>query len=74
MRGEAMKLYTMDNSELMDITSIKAEGRNLIVQGTIMGALPVRAVVKPAEIRLALRLMSPATMFKAFLMLFRGSR
>lgn len=69
-----MKLYMSDNSELMDIHAIRAEGRNLVVDGTIMEAMPVRAVVKPAEIRAALGLMSFKTMWHAFLMLFRGSR
>lgn len=69
-----MKLYTTDNSELMNITSIRKEGGNLIVDGTIMGAMPIRAVVKPAEVRRALGLMSIGTMFGAVGMLFRGSR
>lgn len=69
-----MKLYSSDNSELMDIAKIHSEGRNLIVEGTIMGAMPVRAIVKPAELRAALKQMSLGTMFKALLMLFRGSR
>jgi hypothetical protein len=58
----------------MDISRIEAEGRNLIVEGTIMGAVPVKAVVKPAEMRAALGQMSLRTMFKAALMLLRGSR
>jgi hypothetical protein len=69
-----MKLFTTDNSELMAVSAIQADGRNLIVEGTIMGAMPVRAVVKPAELRAALKLMSLRTMWSAFLMLFRGSR
>ena len=69
-----MKLFTTDNSELMDIATIKAEGRNLLVEGTIMGAIPVRAVLKPAELRAAITCMSPKTMWLAALMLFRGSR
>jgi hypothetical protein len=69
-----MKLFTTDNSELMAVSAIQAEGRNLVVEGTIMGAMPVRAVLKPAELRAALKLMSLGTMWSAFLMLFRGSR
>jgi hypothetical protein len=69
-----MKIYTTDNSELMAISSIRPQGRNLVVDGTIMGAMPVRAVVKPAEVRAALKLMSMRTLFHAALMLFRGSR
>jgi hypothetical protein len=69
-----MKLYMTDNSELMEVFRIYPENGNLIVEGTIMGAMPVKAVVKPAEMRRALRLMSFKTMMSAFFMLFRGSR
>jgi hypothetical protein len=69
-----MKLFTTDNAELMDVATITAEGRNLVVEGTIMGAIPVRAIVKPAELRAALRTMSFKTMWMAALMLFRRSR
>jgi hypothetical protein len=70
----AMKLYTTDNTDLMEVSRIYAENGNLLVEGTIMGALPIKAVVKPAEIRRALGLMSIGTLWSAFLMLFRGSR
>jgi len=69
-----MKLYANDNSDLMEIAKIYPENGNLIVEGTIMGAMPIRAIVKPVEVRKALGLMSLKTMFFAFLMLFRGSR
>jgi hypothetical protein len=69
-----MKLYASDNSDLMEISKIYPDGGNLIVEGTIMGAMPIRAVVKPAEMRKALGLMSMKTLSVAFLMLFRGSR
>jgi hypothetical protein len=39
-----------------------------------MGAVPVKAVVKPAELRAALGQMSLRTMIKAAAMLLRGSR
>jgi hypothetical protein len=69
-----MKLYTTDNSELMEIFRIYPENGNLMVEGTIMGAMPVKAIVKPAEMRRAIGLMSLKTMLLAFLMLFRPSR
>jgi hypothetical protein len=70
----SMKLYTTDNSELMEVYKIYPENGNLMVEGTIMGAMPVRAVVKPGEVRRALCLMSFKTLLFAFFMLFRGSR
>lgn len=69
-----MKLYASDNSDLMEIGKIYPENGNLIVEGTIMGTMPIRAIVKPAEMRKALGLMSLKTMGCALLMLFRGSR
>jgi hypothetical protein len=69
-----MKLYAADNSDLMEIAAIKALDGNLVVEGTIMGAMPIRAIVKPAEIRKALGLMSFKTKLAAVGMLFRGSR
>lgn len=68
-----MKLYTTDNSELMEITDIQAEGGNLVVVGTIMGAVPVKAVLKPEDMRAALRQMSLPTMAKAAAMPMRGT-
>lgn len=69
-----MKLYATDNSDLMEISKIYSEGGNLVVEGIIMGAMPIRAIVKPAEVRRALGLMSLKTMFFALLMLIRPSR
>lgn len=69
-----MKLYASDNSDLMEISKIYREGSNLIVEGSIMGAMPIRAVVKPAEVRRASGLMSLRTKLFAASMMFRGSR
>jgi hypothetical protein len=69
-----MKLYASDNSDLMEISTIYSLNGNLVVEGTIMGAMPIRAIVKPAEVRKALGLMSFGTKLKAFGMLFRSSR
>ena len=69
-----MKLYAADNSDLMEVKRIYPQDSNLIVEGTIMGAMPIRAVLKPAEVRRAIGLMSLRTMLHAFFMLFRSSR
>ena len=69
-----MKLYASDNSDLMEVSRIYSNQGTLVVEGTIMGAMPIRAIVKPAEVRRALFIMGFKTLFAAFLMLFRGSR
>jgi hypothetical protein len=69
-----MKLYMTDNADLMEILKIYPQSGNLIVEGTIMGAMPIMAVVKPAEMRRALGLMTFKTKLAAFFMLFKSSR
>lgn len=69
-----MKLYATDNSNLMEVSKISREDNNLIVEGTIMGAMPIRAVVKPAEVRRLFGIMDFKTKLFAASMLFRSSR
>ncbi len=69
-----MKLYATDNSDLMEVNKIARDGNNLVVEGTIMGAMPIRATVKPAEIRRAIGLMDFKTLLFVLTMIFRGSR
>jgi hypothetical protein len=64
-----MKLYTMDNAELMQVSAIRAEEGNLVVTGTIMGAMPVVAVVTPHELRKVFSVLSFKTMLIALKML-----
>ena len=69
-----MKLYASDNSDLMEVETIRRDGNNLVIEGTIMGAMPIRATVKPAEVRRIFRVMDFKTLLFAVTMLFRGSR
>lgn len=66
-----MKLVTSDNSELMEVSSIKTENSSLIVSGTIMGAMPVEAILTPAELRKAFKLVGPRLIFSIIGMLFK---
>ena len=68
-----MKLYTSDNTDLMEVSRIYPDGSDLIVEGTIMGAMPIRAVLKLAELRKAFGLMSPKTLGQILRLLFRRS-
>jgi len=53
-----MKLITSDNTELMEVSALKADGSSLIVAGTIMGAMPVEAILTPAELRKVFKLLN----------------
>ena len=65
-----MKLYTSDNTDLMEVDSLKVEGNNLIVIGTIMGAMPIEAVLTPQELRQSFKLVSVKAIFQLIKMLF----
>ena len=68
-----MKLITSDQSELMEVSALKTEGSNLVVVGTIMGAMPVEAVLTPSELRKVFKLLSFGLVFFIFKMLFSKS-
>lgn len=66
-----MKLYTPDHVELMEVRSIEATPEGLVIDGQIMGAMPMKAVLTPAELRKSLRLLNLRTVIGLLGMLFR---
>jgi hypothetical protein len=65
-----MKLFTSDSAELMDVSELRTENGNLIVVGTIMGAMPTEAVLTPAELRASLKLLNVKIVMSLIKMLF----
>jgi hypothetical protein len=47
----------------MEVSALRPEGSRLIVEGTIMGAMPIQAVLTPAQLRSGFKLLS----FKTFI-------
>lgn len=66
-----MKLYTPDATELIDVTAIHPHPDGLLIEGRIMGAMPMKAVLRPRELRGALRLLGPRIVLTLIAMLFR---
>lgn len=66
-----MKLYTPEKTELIDVVSVKPQADGLLIEGKIMGAMPMKAVLRPAELRRAFALLSFRTIVALFAMLFR---
>lgn len=52
-----MKIYAIDDRELMDIAEIVREGNALLLRGRIFGTMPVTAKLTPRELRAALGLL-----------------
>jgi hypothetical protein len=68
-----MQLYTADNTELMEVSALRPADSNLIVSGTIMGAMPIEAVLTPVELRKLFRLLSFGLILHLVKMLFSGA-
>ena len=68
-----MKLYTPDGQELMNVSVIRRDGDNLVIEGTIMGAMPTQAVVRPDEARRAFNLLKPSLWPFLLSFLFRSA-
>jgi len=69
-----MELLTKDNDSLMTIASLSPDGNNLLIEGQIMGTLPVRAVLTPDQARAALKLLDFRTILFLLTLLFRPGR
>jgi hypothetical protein len=54
-----MIVYDGQNKELMKVRRIERDGSDLVIAGLIFGAMPVRARLKPAQARAALKLLGP---------------
>jgi hypothetical protein len=69
-----MKLKTMDDESLMDVLAIRQHGNDLLIEGRIMGALPIRAVLTPDQARAALKLLNLRTLLFLLTLLFRQGK
>lgn len=67
-----MRLVTTARSDLMEISSIDIEDGVVVVTGTIMGAMPVRAVVSGAEMRKGYSLLGIRGLFRLGKIFLRG--
>jgi len=66
-----MKLYTPEKTELIDVTAVRPQGTGLLIEGKIMGAMPMKAMLHPSELRAGFRLLSFRTLMTLLAMLFR---
>ena len=69
-----MQLKTTDNQSLMDVRKIRQQGSNLLIEGRIMGTLPIRAVLTPDQARAALKLLDVRTVLFLLTLLFRRAQ
>jgi hypothetical protein len=52
-----MKLYGIDQRELMTVSRIERSGSQLVVKAKVFGTMPMTVTLSPADVREALRLL-----------------
>lgn len=67
-----MKIRALDGSELLSVAALDKQGNNLMIDGEIMGSLPVRCVLTPSEARQLLKLLKPRVIWLLLTMLLRS--
>lgn len=67
-----MKLYSPDKSLLIEVRAVKETDEGLVVEGKIMGSMPMKAIVRPEELRSGLKLISVRLVIKVLTMLVKG--
>ena len=74
VKGAFVELKTIDGESLMSIKALRKENDVLVIEGRIMGALPIQAVLTPDEARAALKLLNARVVLFLLTMLFRKGR
>jgi hypothetical protein len=52
-----MKIFGPDNKEMITISAIERDGRELVLRGKIFGAMPMTARIAPEQARQGLKLL-----------------
>jgi hypothetical protein len=52
-----VKIFGADNKEMISISAIERDGRELVLKGKIFGAMPMTARIRPEEVRQGLKLL-----------------
>ena len=69
-----MKIFGADNKEMIAISAIERDGRELVLKGKIFGTMPMTARVRPEEVRRALKLLNWRTVLFLLSLPFRRER
>lgn len=67
-----MKIFTPEGTELMTIESVTPSADGIVIAGTIMGAMPLKGVIRAAELRAGRRFISLKLIWTGLVMLIRG--
>ena len=66
-----MRFFTPEGGELIEITTVSPEGDHVVIQGKIMSAMPMKAVLKPEQLRQGFKFLTPRLVLTLLVMLFK---
>jgi hypothetical protein len=69
-----MKLHGSEGLLLIEVESITKNDRNINIKGKMMGQVPMTVVLRPGDLREALKLISLGVVFQAIKMLFMADK
>ncbi|MDF2116826.1 hypothetical protein PY365_14675 [Roseiarcaceae bacterium H3SJ34-1] len=69
-----MKFFTPEQGELIEIKSVEPHDNGLMIHGRIMGAMPMKAVLRPEQLRAGFKLLTVPLVFRLIAMLFTRSK
>jgi hypothetical protein len=69
-----LRIFGADNKEMIAISAIERDGRELVLRGKIFGTMPMTARVRPEEVRRALKLLNWRTAVFLLSLPFRRAR
>jgi hypothetical protein len=67
-----MKFYTTDKTVLMEVTAVTKHKEGIVLDGNIMGTMPLKAVIRPSELRAGMRFLSAKLIWALLKMLVTG--
>ncbi len=65
-----MKVFTPDGTELMTITSVEPTAEGILIAGTIMGAMPLKGQILPAELQAGMKFLGLKLIWRGIKMMF----
>jgi hypothetical protein len=68
-----VRFFTPEGSELIEIMTVTPARDRVLIQGKIMGAMPMKVVLKPEQLRQGFKFLTPGLVFTLVTMLFRRS-
>ncbi|MFH2043951.1 MAG: hypothetical protein ABIK92_02265 [Pseudomonadota bacterium] len=70
----SMKMYDSYKNVMMDISSLKRKGDDIVMKGTLMGTMPSTIYVKPEEVWNAIKMLSWSIISYLPMMIIKGWR